>query len=437
MWRAILVLPLAVLLAGVRDARACTCLETAPACEVLWKSALVFSGQVLDVTPVPNQHGPQFFPERRVRFRIEKMWRGDAAAEVYVMTGAGSGDCGYDFKPGESYLVYTYWRAGVPWTGTCGRTRRLADAAADVAYLVTSHEPRGGATVFGNVEYSRGSGSLRSRPATGYAISLSGNGRTWRTTTDARGRYEFSQIPVGRYSIAVGLHAGQRAYGLPPDIEIVDTRGCASANFGLGGTGSVSLQVLNSDREPASGIQLELIDADTLQNPLPSYRGARTDASGRITFTEIPPGRYVVVLNLRTPPSAAQPYWRFFHPGTSDVTSATYLSVATGLHVEAEPLILPAPLSSIVLKGSVSWPDGTAARSVFVTALPVNTVHFAADTRSDSTGQFSLPLLEGVSYTITATAYVGTDRAMWLAKADVQVRGDPEPLILRLQPYKR
>lgn len=437
MWRLLVVLPIAMLLLGATDARACSCIETAPACEAVWKSALVFSGQVLEITAVPNQHGPQFFPERRVRFSLERMWRGEAAAEVYVMTGAGSGDCGYDFKPGERYLVYTHWQAGVPWTGICGRTRRLAEAADDVAYLATSQEPRTGATVFGNVEYSRGSGSVRSRPAAGYAISLSGNGRTWRTTTDDRGRYEFSQVPVGRYSLAVDSHAGQRVYGLPPVIEVIDTRGCASANLGLGGTGSVSLQVLSSKREPASGIHVELIDADTLQNPLPSYRGAKTDATGQITFAEIPPGRYVVVLNLRTPPSAAQPYWRFFHPGTPDVTRATYLSVATGQHVAVDPLILPAPLTGLVLTGSVSWPDGTIARNVFVTALPVNTVHYAADTRSDSKGLFSLPLLEGVLYTISAVAYVGADRAMWLASADVRLARDSEPLVLVLQPYKR
>ena len=48
-----------------------------------------------------------------------------------------SGDCGYDFQVGETYLVYANDEEGADYffTSTCMRTKRLSDAGDDLAYL--------------------------------------------------------------------------------------------------------------------------------------------------------------------------------------------------------------------------------------------------------------------------------------------------------------
>jgi hypothetical protein len=48
-----------------------------------------------------------------------------------------SGDCGYDFHIGETYLVYANEEEGADYffTSACMRTKRLSDAGEDLAYL--------------------------------------------------------------------------------------------------------------------------------------------------------------------------------------------------------------------------------------------------------------------------------------------------------------
>ena len=304
----LLLISLAIVLVS-SEAGACTCERAGPPCEAVWAAPIVFTGEVIDITPVPNQNGPQFMRERRVRFRVEQMWRGAKAAELEVMTGAGGGDCGYDFERGGRYLVYTYAHRGVPWTGICSRTQRLSTATEDLQYLAGLESVSTGGRVFGFASFSRGSGTRRSQPAAGYVVTLRREGRAWTTKTDAAGGYEFSSVQAGTYGISIDLQPGERVYA-DKTVEVREGRGCGYRDFSLVGAGTVTFRVLSRFREPAAGIRLEIIDADTLTESLPSYRHAVSGADGVIHFTELPPGRYLVASNFRLPPSESQPFSR-------------------------------------------------------------------------------------------------------------------------------
>ena len=57
-------------------------------------------------------------------FRILRTWKGPQQPSLAVLTGAGGGDCGYDFQVGEVYLVYAYRdNADGLATGICSRTK--------------------------------------------------------------------------------------------------------------------------------------------------------------------------------------------------------------------------------------------------------------------------------------------------------------------------
>jgi len=70
---------------------------------------------------------------RRVRFKVKTTFRGEAPEEVWT----DSGDCGYDFQVGETYLVYADEDEETDRinTSVCYRNRRLSDAGDDLAYL--------------------------------------------------------------------------------------------------------------------------------------------------------------------------------------------------------------------------------------------------------------------------------------------------------------
>jgi hypothetical protein len=70
----------------------------------------------------------------KVKFKVDKLWKGDFGSEVTMSTGARdngdgtytSSSCDFNFKLGENYLVYAYGAsAGEIQARACTRTRLL------------------------------------------------------------------------------------------------------------------------------------------------------------------------------------------------------------------------------------------------------------------------------------------------------------------------
>jgi hypothetical protein len=210
-------------------ARACSCIGGIPICETFWKTPVVFAGEVIDISPAPD---PAAFADRRVRFTVERVWRGAASDTIDVMTSGSSASCGYGFQPGERYLVFTYDRGGTLWTGLCSATKRLVNAKEDLEYLNQKFPAADGGRVFGQAMFTGRSSGGRPIPVTNRAVTLRRGGQEWKATTNAEGNYEFTGIPAGTYEIALGETSTERVYA-PRHIELADARGCATANFSV------------------------------------------------------------------------------------------------------------------------------------------------------------------------------------------------------------
>jgi hypothetical protein len=97
--------------------------------EARMQSKAVFSGEVVEIIADPPIYS------LRVKFRVEKYWKGVLSNEVIVVTGRGGGDCGYRFKVGAHYLVFAYGVDTRLGTNICQRTKELAEAAEDLKLL--------------------------------------------------------------------------------------------------------------------------------------------------------------------------------------------------------------------------------------------------------------------------------------------------------------
>jgi hypothetical protein len=161
-----------------------------------------------------------------------------ALETVELTTGAGGGDCGYDFVQGRRYLVYAGDYGRGLETGMCHRTRPLERAGEDLKYLETALHRKPAGRVFGRVHFQR-IASDPPRPAPGYQVVLSNEHGEWTVTTDGNGHYEFPAVPAGTYDIRVVLKTYGHVYGGPnmdgPGLKLPDARGCATADFTLGG----------------------------------------------------------------------------------------------------------------------------------------------------------------------------------------------------------
>ena len=119
------------------DAFACSCLKPGSPREGLQRSDAVFLGTVLDVNRDTLGGG------YKVKFEVERSWKGASEQVVTVKTGLGGGDCGYidqvtggNFVKGKKYVVYAvYGDDDTLSTGLCSRTVRLEFAEQDLQEL--------------------------------------------------------------------------------------------------------------------------------------------------------------------------------------------------------------------------------------------------------------------------------------------------------------
>ncbi|WP_157760868.1 hypothetical protein [Chitinophaga caeni] len=118
---------------------ACSCVGEMSVKKALKKNDIVFIGKVISmekITITQNLSGTEtninhyFY---RFTFTIEKRYKGKVkTSAIEITTGVGSGDCGYKFEIGKSYVVYAnkrkrYFNEGPKvktflYTDVCERT---------------------------------------------------------------------------------------------------------------------------------------------------------------------------------------------------------------------------------------------------------------------------------------------------------------------------
>jgi hypothetical protein len=131
---ALLTFALTVLVVGT--ARSCSCMPPGSPRQELEESDAVFAGIATHVSPGYDRVGDTLRPKpRRIRFSVLAAWKGVNGKQVTVTTASSGPACGYDFVPGDTYLVYANGRFGMFGTSICTRTTELARAGEDLAAL--------------------------------------------------------------------------------------------------------------------------------------------------------------------------------------------------------------------------------------------------------------------------------------------------------------
>jgi hypothetical protein len=331
-------------LSSVASAEACSCLlDPAPACEQYKKLDIAFVGRAISVPP--NNAGGQ------VRFQVTRALKGVAGPEVSVLNEESGVGCGYMFRQGDDYVIFarrnaqgvidigrcssTVWLVSVPDFADSTFRRRSAEA---VGFAESLGRPAEGGRVFGEVWLavpfiSPDDSDYGQKPVDGATVIL--RGPEQRRTTSVNGGYEFTGLPPGTYHVSVAMpdglppaHSARRpidpgssldvlsSYHDRPEntrsVTIDDPRSCGYAPFAASFSGEISGSIVNHDGTPAGIIVVELFPSTIDLRRQTSFRGPSTytDSLGAFRFKHLPPGRYVVGINLRNAPGRvpATPY---------------------------------------------------------------------------------------------------------------------------------
>lgn len=214
----------------------------------------------------------------------------------------------------------------------------------------------GTAVVRGRVLAAEAPNGLRRAQISLSRVDAAQPGQQYRrvTTTDAEGRFQFGDLPAGRFSITadkagyVALQYGQRRpYEAGTPVTLSDGETLDRVDFMLPRGSVVSVRVTDEFGEPVAGVQVQVqryqygTDGQrrltTAGNQTPF---ATTDDRGEFRAFGLMPGEYVVLASMRTlgggmatgsgPNDVNEGFAPTFYPGTLSADQAQPLTLGIG-----------------------------------------------------------------------------------------------------------
>ena len=251
------------------------------------------------------------------------------------------------------------------------------------------------------------------------------------TMTDADGRYEFRELPAGRYSINVsktpfvGWSYGQTQPGSAgKPLVLADNQTADSINIAMPRGAVITGTITDELGEPVPNASVSLLRPQFVQGqqrlmPAGAASFPSTNDIGEYRMFGLPPGQYYVAAQpqqqaFSTPgplngqvegQEARNGYARTFYPGTADVSGAQKVTVELGQTIsEMNIVLLQARLATV--SGVAVDSQGQLLGGGFVQIMPRGAVFaggFSGGPLSPD-GTFRVPNVPPGLYTLRANA---------------------------------
>jgi hypothetical protein len=266
------------------------------------------------------------------------------------------------------------------------------------------------------------------------------------STTDQQGRFEFKELPAGRYTMTaskagfVTLQYGQRRpseSGTP--IELADAQAMEKIAIALPRGGVLGGRVTDEFGEPVANASVSAwryAYQGGARRMVPAGQNARdtTDDQGQFRLFGLPPGDYYVSATLRSGQEVTDPmgelsgYTSTYFPGTSNVAEASRIALGVGQENTGVSFGLIAT-RLVRVSGQVLMSDGAPATNGMVMAIPANASgrpgmamqQGGSGGRLDQSGTFRLTNVAPGRYQVQARA---GGREFEMARLDLAVGAD-------------
>ena len=418
---------------------ACTCSKEPPGkCPGLQSDDVVFLGTVTDIAAVAptSAANPPASPDSnsaadattedasaaanaeaatqgntpitRYHFHIDERFAGPDSPDIDVFSGGDDGDCGYNFKKGDQYIVYTQQETeGRLFATICNGTRRAADGRGLLPQLRAMRNHDRVASVFGLLH--RADPPLLAPsddpedPLPKIKLKLRSKDDRFATSTGPDGVYSFYDVHAGEYQYTADLPARfeftqKTLKGGLPRFKIPNGA-CFEYNVSALPTGKIRGGVLGPDGKPLQLASVELYRADRYDEFKPglwSFQGE----NGKFEFDHIGPGEYILVFNRMNRQDPNSPFPRSFYPGVADQSDTKIIRMKDGQQLLNVNIKLRDGFPTRKVKVQLKWKDGRPAGEVTVKAQAEQGGNPAA--RRLGEGLYEFTLLESARYTFSA-----------------------------------
>ena len=258
------------------------------------------------------------------------------------------------------------------------------------------------------------------------------------TTTDAEGRYEFKELPAGRYTVTaskgsyVTLSYGQtRPLEPGKPLEILDKQTVEKVDLMLPRGGVVTGRVVDEFGDPVSDVMVAVQRYQFVQGRrrlIPAGRNAMTNDVGEFRLFAIPPGQYYLSATLRNmmgfgaESDDRSGYSPTYFPGTPNVAEAQRVTIRVGQILSDVNMAL-VPTKTAKITGTAVDSQGRPMAGM-VMAMPKGEFMgmFGPPAQIRPDGSFSVSGLSPNTYTLQVMGPTGPDSES--ASAEVTVSGE-------------
>jgi hypothetical protein len=404
---------LPILLLAPAQISACTC-SKAPAgtCPGLQQDDVVFVGTVTNVenvpSPVPDAANAsdsqnagsappatEIAPVTRYHFKIDDKFAGPDAPEIDVFSGGDDGDCGYRFRKGDQYIVFTQQETeGRLFATICNGTRPASDGRALLPQLRAMRNHQRVASVFGVLRRSDppllAPADDPDDPLPHIKLKLRSKDDRFATSTGPDGVYSFYDVHAGEYHFSASLPARMELTektlpGALPPIKIP--------------SGKIRGSVLGPDGKPLNLASVELYRAERFKDTEPGLWGFQ-GSKGEFEFDHVGPGEYILVFNRTNRRDPNSPFPRAFYPGVSEQNETAVITLKDGEQLLKANIQVNEGYPTHKIRAQLKWKDGRPPGEVTIMAKADQGENPAAQRIGD--GIYEFTLLQPAHYTISA-----------------------------------
>jgi hypothetical protein len=256
--------------------------------------------------------------------------------------------------------------------------------------------------------------------------ALSSEARTSRlTTSDGEGRYEFRDLPAGRWEITaskagfVTLRFGQRRpFEAGRPVELAEKQTFEQANIALPRGAAITGRVFDEFGDPVAGARVQVLRYQLVQGTrrlTPTAVGDQSDDTGAFRLFGLTPGDYYVSATLRAlpvddPTSDAAGYAPTYYPGTGNVAEAQRIALTIGQELANVNFAL-LPVRTVRVSGTAIDSMGKPLGGGFAVLAPADAsaepIMFGGGGQVRGDGTFTLTNVAPGTYTLTVTSRFG------------------------------
>ena len=260
-------------------------------------------------------------------------------------------------------------------------------------------------------------------------------GRT--TSTDAEGRYEFRDLPAGRYTVSaakgsyVSLQYGQkRPFESGKPVELLDTQTIEKIDFGLPKGAIITGHVLDEFGEPVTDVVVTAQRYQFTQGRrqlVTAGRSGSTNDIGEFRIFGLSPGQYYVSAVLRNFQMAATEdrsgYAPTYYPNAPTPESAQKIVVGLGETISDLTMTLTPARTSRVSGTVVSSQGKPMPGMIMLVQRSANGFMSSMGGRVLPDGTFSISGVAPGEYTLPSNGGMGGDDPEFAA-TDITVAGE-------------